>query len=841
MADAVLEQSVKLYRQPSKALLDLLDPNVPVHPDDSELVSTGELSSTDAKLLRVRRDAHFPNPIVGPVSNGTLSKWVLFAYCPPSLTTIPLTALISVWVISFYENLGASLGMLAFFQGLGRAFDIVVDPTMSFATDSMRSKMGRRRPFLATGCVPYAVAFFCLLCPWPHLSSMGVSSWFGVFYILFFWLVSYCNIPYDALAPELTDNQKDRATLMFTCTMFDGVGGIAVACLPAGFTYLVGWYRSASSAFRSCDNPVDGKINALSAVGPWLPGSTSAAPEAIADWVGTMTDSASFYGFSAANCTTAIQGPTPANATTAIADLYTWCSCVDKSQVIRNLDSLRYSYGLVGFVFGCYAIISLTICVLVVRERSQLAQADTHTENKRRDSLAGKPISNPSAEEEAPTREELGIEKPMPEGIEPSQTLHPNHSLVPGILNTMNNRPFRLLLPPWTLDSFANSLIGSLLIYFVRYVVRPESSNPELGCSPRGGDDMNWRCKTSLVTAASIMSYLFGALLFTPMWLILTRKYGKRPIWLFWSFMNGLTYLCYAVVGQGMVNLCIVMSIVNGSTAGAKFLNDAISADIIDYDEFLTGARAEATYTMFKAFLPKVAAIPASALPVALLATFGHVPLEDGIIQEQPASVRIFIVIVIVYIPAMLTWISAVYKMKFPFKTMKQIDMISEGVAQHLMGKTAQCPISGVMYQPIDFEADEFDSLDLVGYFPGFAVAKGLFEDPQKMIAQIFRNCIIQCALSLLWLVTFLAIACGTFFMLEGDNSYVPVLSIVAFGIGISASAFCGLRLRAAIRLRDEGVPKREIIYKIMKLREQMEATHQFSTQIFGTAAVRAI
>ena len=57
---------------------------------------------------------------------------------------------------------------------------------------------------------------------------------------------------------------------------------------------------------------------------------------------------------------------------------------------------------------------------------------------------------------------------------------------------------------------------------------------------------------------------------------------------------------------------------------------DTILADIIDYDEFLTGSRTEATYTMFKSFLPKIAAIPASTIPVALLPVFGHVQPVQG-------------------------------------------------------------------------------------------------------------------------------------------------------------------------------------------------------------------
>ena len=64
-------------------------------------------------------------------------------------------------------------------------------------------------------------------------------------------------------------------------------------------------------------------------------------------------------------------------------------------------------------------------------------------------------------------------------------------------------------------------------------------------------------------------------------------------------------------------------------------------ADVIDYDEFLTKERAEATYTMFKGFMPKIAAIPASAIPIALLSTFGHKPPIDGILQEQDPQLGI--------------------------------------------------------------------------------------------------------------------------------------------------------------------------------------------------------
>ena len=59
-------------------------------------------------------------------------------------------------------------------------------------------------------------------------------------------------------------------------------------------------------------------------------------------------------------------------------------------------------------------------------------------------------------------------------------------------------------------------------------------------------------------------------------------------------------YLCVSV--SVCVCVCVCMCVWVCVFPG-KFLNDAIMADVIDYDEFLTGGRNEATYTMFKGHL----------------------------------------------------------------------------------------------------------------------------------------------------------------------------------------------------------------------------------------------
>ena len=166
----------------------------------------------------------------------------------------------------------------------------------------------------------------------------------------------------------------------------------------------------------------------------------------------------------------------------------------------------------------------------------------------------------------------------------------------------------------------------------------------------------------------------------------------------------------------------------NGIPFGAKFLADAILADVIDYDEFLTGNRAEATYTMFKSFLPKVAAIPASAIPVALLDVFGHISPIDGVIQQQTdPRLKGYLRVTIIVIPTTLAVVAFALKLRFPIRTRSQNLSISEGIGRHMVGSSATCPISKHDFTLIkpsdDTETAQFNRLD---NFPGVTPIKQL-------------------------------------------------------------------------------------------------------------------
>ena len=800
--------SVVFHRAQSDATKKLLSADV----DDRDKHLLGEGADPSMlKALRNRREQNYANPMTGGVGDGgRLSKCVRLSYAPPSLTTVPLTLLISVYVIQFYEQVGATLGLLAFFQALARGFDVITDPTMSYMTDSLRNVpawlpvKGRRKPFLFTGAPLYCVCLICLLLPQPNLNSTETSTWFGFFYILFFLMATYVNIPYDALAPELTDNDEDRNLILFTCKMYDGLGAIMAAALPLGMTKFVDSFRENNKLrYTSCDD--GGWINALSGAGPWFLAKQNeaglrqtTAPPSVRFWnVGDdkhryMNGTASELGLAIADCqqyTTFPEWNSP-NSTA----LSFWCECRAKANVFFDLDTLRYAYGFTGAFFGIWALVSLWVLVYNVKERSEIQAKKEHTRKE-----------------------------PLPKAA----------PLVPSVLNTFSNKPFVLLLPAFILDALANAIIGSLLTFFVRYIVQPEYSNQDtLGCAPVGGSD-NWRCNSTLVLGACVMALLCGAVAFTPFWLFAAKKVGKRNAWLLWSFLNGTTFLFYAPIGKGMVIPCVIMSVLNGAPMGGSFLADSIMCDVIDYDEFLTGARSEATYTMFKGFLPKIAAIPASAVPIALLSTFGHVAPVDGIIQRQPDSLILFIKIVIIYLPSFLAFSAFTVKMRFPLTSKKHNDLIHEGVAAHLVGKEAMDPCSGKPYRPVHFEADEKESVELMGNFPGLIVIQDFIKNPTEAKNKLVAKSKLHLCMAIFWLAGFAGISAGSFGLLlstkkeDVDLQFIPVLAIVGFGMGITLIAFTVLRLMGAKELANH-TPTEHCLKKLLKTREQLDGLKDF-------------
>jgi glycoside/pentoside/hexuronide:cation symporter, GPH family len=109
------------------------------------------------------------------------------------------------------------IGVVAF---ASRLFDGFTNPLIASWSDRSRSRLGRRRFFMAISCLPFALFSFLVFLPpqsfaaAPSLrASMGNTLWLAITSILFYFFFVMYNAPYNALISELGHNPKERLTI----------------------------------------------------------------------------------------------------------------------------------------------------------------------------------------------------------------------------------------------------------------------------------------------------------------------------------------------------------------------------------------------------------------------------------------------------------------------------------------------------------------------------------------------------------------------------------------------------------------------------------------------------
>lgn len=121
--------------------------------------------------------------------------WVFYFYAPPAGQALPM-------------RLSASLVGIA--MGAGRVVDALADPPIAYLSDRIRSRSGRRRPFILVGAPLLALSFALLWIPpqeQPGTANfLYLATVLGAFYFLFTVVLN----PYTALLPEITAGGEGR-------------------------------------------------------------------------------------------------------------------------------------------------------------------------------------------------------------------------------------------------------------------------------------------------------------------------------------------------------------------------------------------------------------------------------------------------------------------------------------------------------------------------------------------------------------------------------------------------------------------------------------------------------
>ena len=157
----------------------------------------------------------------------------------------------STFALLFYRNqldLSGSLAGAALTIAL--MFDAVSDPLVGSISDRVRTRFGRRHPFLFFAPVPLGASFTAIFMPPEGLGTTGLFIWLTVFAILMRTFMTFYSVPHLALGAELSQNYLERTRVMSHNAIYQLVGGAS--------TFFLGWTWFGS---------VDGGIASRSAFG----------------------------------------------------------------------------------------------------------------------------------------------------------------------------------------------------------------------------------------------------------------------------------------------------------------------------------------------------------------------------------------------------------------------------------------------------------------------------------------------------------------------------------------------------------------------------------------------
>lgn len=165
------------------------------------------------------------------------------------------------------------------------------------------------------------------------------------------------------------------------------------------------------------------------------------------------------------------------------------------------------------------------------------------------------------------------------------------------------NKPFIILLTAFSISALGSNLPASLILYYVQYIL--ESRNADL----------------------FLMLYFVTGIAFLPLWIRVSRRLGKKNAWLLSMLINSGAFLGVYFLGVGDEGLYAILVVASGIGFGATLaLPSALQADVIDYDEMLSGNRREGQYVGLWSVAKKLAAAVGVGTGLAVLGAAGYVP-----------------------------------------------------------------------------------------------------------------------------------------------------------------------------------------------------------------------
>ena len=249
--------------------------------------------------------------------------------------------------------------------------------------------------------------------------------------------------------------------------------------------------------------------------------------------------------------------------------------------------------------------------------------------------------------------------------------LHPkensNAGLFKGIHLTIKNRPFIILLVAYTISAIGNNLPATLILFYVEYVLQSDAAD------------------------FFLLLYFLTGIVFLPGWIYVARRTGKKRAWLFSMAINSGAFVLVFFLGPGDTTLYGILVFFSGVGFGAALaIPSAIQADVIDYDEFLTGERREGQYIGLWSIAKKLAAAFGVGMGLFILGIAGYTPNVD-----QTPTVILVLRILYALVPSVCNLVALVTAMAYPINETIHTD-IKAAIVKRRAGETVEDPLKAI-------------------------------------------------------------------------------------------------------------------------------------------------
>ena len=110
-------------------------------------------------------------------------------------------------------------------------FDAISDPVVGYWSDNLRSRLGRRHPFMYAAALPVSLSYFLLWNPPADWSATGLFWYLLVLAVFIRTFITLYETPSSALAPELSEDYLERSSMLSYRYYFGWTGGNSMTVL----------------------------------------------------------------------------------------------------------------------------------------------------------------------------------------------------------------------------------------------------------------------------------------------------------------------------------------------------------------------------------------------------------------------------------------------------------------------------------------------------------------------------------------------------------------------------------------------------------------------------------